>query len=398
MGNGDWKNFTHRTLRGVTFMCENTNVGMFSSQPPEPCGDQLLAVIDIRRLPKVLLHEHLDGGLRPQTMIELSRVAGYTDLPTHDPTDLASWFHRGAQKGSLPEYLEGFRHTCALMQSKDALERVAYEFIEDMKNDGVIYAEARFAPVLHIQEHLNQDEVVAAVIAGLRRGEEDFGVKWGLIICALRDRQDSLEAAELAIRCREQGVVGFDLAGAEAGFPPKKHIDAFHAIQRANFNITIHAGEAFGPESIWQAIQYCGAHRLGHGTRIVDEITVNPDGTLELGSLARFVLDHRTPLEMCLSSNLHTGACDNLSNHPFGILFRNHFRICINTDDRLMSDTTMTKETELATRLFNLSLADLERLTLNAMKSAFAPFETRYQLISDIIRPAYAGLRVPVQS
>jgi len=356
-------------------------------------GENLIAAIDFRKLPKVLLHEHLDGGLRPQTVIDLAKETSYPNLPTEDPKELAAWFHRGAQKGNLPEYLEGFQHTSGVMQTKDALERVAHEFLEDMKEDGVVYAEVRFAPLLHIHKGLTQDEVVNAVLAGLRRGEKDFGVKWGLIICALRHLDTSLEAAELAIRWRDAGVVGFDLAGGESGFPPKKHIDAFHAIQRANFHITIHAGEAFGLESIWQALQYCGAHRLGHATRLRDDIEIAEDGSLKLGTLAQYVLDQRIPLEMCLYSNLHTGACKNLEEHPFGLFFRNGFRVCLNTDDRLMSDTTMTKETELATRLFDLSLADLERLNMNAMKSAFAHFDQRVDLVFNSIKTGYAALR-----
>lgn len=356
-------------------------------------GKDLVAALDFRKLPKVLLHEHLDGGVRPRTVVELAKESGYRGLPTEDPGELASWFHRGAQRGSLPEYLEGFMHTCGVMQSREALERVAYEFLEDMCEDGVVYAEVRFAPLLHTEGGMDQDGVVAAVLEGLRRGEKDFGVKWGLIICALRHLDSALEAAELAIRWRDAGVVGFDLAGGESGFPPKKHIEAFHAIQRANFNITIHAGEAFGLESIWQALQYCGAHRLGHATRLRDDIQTGEDGRPQLGTLAQYILDHRIPLEMCLYSNLHTGACTDLAEHPFGLFFKNGFRVCLNTDDRLMSDTTLTKETILAAELFDLNLADLEKLAMNAAKSAFAPFGERIEIIYSVIKPGYAALR-----
>jgi adenosine deaminase len=356
-------------------------------------GKELTQRVNIRELPKVLLHEHLDGGLRPATVIELADQTGYTGLPTRDPEALAAWFHRGAQRGNLPEYLEGFEHTTSVMQTAEALERVAFEFIEDMYEDGVVYAEVRFAPVYHTAAGLTQDEVVAAVIRGLRHGEHTFGVQWGLIICAMRHLKNSLETAELAIRCRDDGVVGFDLAGGEDGFPPKKHVDAFQAIERANFYITIHAGEAYGPESIWQALQYCGAHRLGHATRLRDDIELFPDGNMKLGRLAQYVLDRRVPLEMCLLSNLHTGACPSLEEHPFGIFFRRGFRVCLNTDDRLMSDTSMTKETTLATELFDLSLAELEKLSLNAMKSAFAPFDKRIKIIFDTIKPGFAKVR-----
>lgn len=356
-------------------------------------GKELTRVVSIRKLPKVLLHEHLDGGLRPATVIELAKDTGYQGLPTTDPDDLADWFHRGAQRGNLPEYLEGFQHTTGVMQTPEALERVAFEFIEDMHEDGVVYAEVRFAPVFHTFRGLSQDEVVKAVINGLKRGERTYGVQWGLIICAMRHMKNSLEAAELAIRTRELGVVGFDLAGGEDGFPPKKHVEAFQAIERANFYITIHAGEAYGPESIWQALQYCGAHRLGHATRLRDDIEFFPDGGMRLGPLAQYILDRRVPLEMCLLSNLHTGACPSLEEHPFATFFRRGFRVCLNTDDRLMSDTTMTKETTLATEMFNLSLAELEKLSLNAMKSAFAPFDKRLRIIFDTIKPEFAKVR-----
>ncbi len=356
-------------------------------------GKALSAAVDIRMLPKVLLHEHLDGGLRPSTVVELAAELGYKGLPTTDPVDLAAWFHRGAQRGNLPEYLEGFLHTTSVMQTPEALERVAFEFIEDMYHDGVVYAEIRFAPVYHTEHGLTQDEVVTAVVAGLERGERTYGVEWGLIICAMRHMANSLEAAELAIRHRDIGVVGFDLAGGEDGFPPKKHVAAFQAIERANFYITIHAGEAYGPESIWQALQYCGAHRLGHATRLRDDIEILADGTMKLGRLAQYILDRRIPLEMCLLSNLHTGACASLAEHPFGLFFRRGFRVCLNTDDRLMSDTSMTQETTLATELFDLSLADLEKLSLNAIKSAFAPFDKRLKIIFETIKPRFAAAR-----
>jgi len=356
-------------------------------------GKSLTAALDLRQLPKVLLHEHLDGGLRPATVIELAKDAGYHGLPTTDPVALASWFHRGAQRGSLPEYLEGFVHTIAVMQSSAALERVAFEFIEDMHHDGVVYAEVRFAPVHHMEGGLTQDQVVAAVIRGLEHGQSIYGVRWGLIICAMRHLVDSLEAAELAIRHRDVGVVGFDLAGGEDGYPAKKHVAAFQAIERANFYITIHAGEAHGTESIWQAIQYCGTHRIGHATRLLDDIEILPDGSLRLGNLAQYVLDRRIPLEMCLLSNLHTGACTTLADHPFGIFFRHGFRVCLNTDDRLMSDTSMTQETTLATELFDLDLDDLEKLSINAMKSAFMPFGERSALIATVIKPGFAAAR-----
>jgi adenosine deaminase len=347
----------------------------------------------IRSLPKVLLHDHLDGGLRPQTIVDLAKEQGYKGLPTTDAGDLATWFHRGAQRGSLPLYLEGFAHTCGVMQTAEALERVAYEMMEDMHRDGVVYVETRFAPLFHLDKGLHGDEVVTAVLTGLERGKNDFGVEYGVIICAMRNLQRSLEMAELAVDFRERGVVGFDLAGEEGGFPPKKHIDAFHYIQRENFNITVHAGEAFGNESIWQAIQWCGAHRVGHATRLIEDIGLDkqePTKIVKMGYLAQYILDKRIPLEICLSSNVHTGAVESIEKHPFGIYHRYSFRVTLNTDDRLMSDTTMTKEFNLAHRVFKLSLDDLEKITINAMKSAFIPYKRRVQLIYDVIKPGYA--------
>lgn len=347
----------------------------------------------LRTIPKALLHEHLDGGLRPQTVIDLARDCGYAGLPTDDAKALGEWFHRGANKGSLPEYLEGFAHTIAVMQTRSAIERVAFEFIEDMHEDGVVYAEVRFAPVFHTRIGLTPEAVVEAAIDGLNRGREKYGVEWGLIICAMRDRTDSLEWAEMAIDFRHRGVVGFDLAGEEAGFPPKKHIDAFHAIQQANFFSTLHAGEAFGIASIWQALQICGAHRLGHATRLTDGMTVVDGRIVNMGSLAQYILDRRIPLEMCLSSNVHTGAVRSMAEHPFKLYFDRGFRVTLNTDDRLMSDTSMTREFQIAVEQFGLSLADLEKITLNSIKSAFLHFDERIRLIYNVVKPGYAKVR-----
>jgi len=350
----------------------------------------------IRTLPKVVLHDHLDGGLRPKTVIELARQSGYKGLPTENPAELADWFHRGARRGSLPLYLEGFVHTTGVMQTEEALERVTYEMMEDMKNDGVVYVETRFAPVFHTQQGLHWENVVNAVLKGLDRGKKDLGVDYGLIICAMRNMKLSLEMAELAVDYRERGVVGFDLAGEEGGYPPKKHVDAFHYIQRENFNITVHAGEAFGKESIWQAIQWCGAHRIGHATRLVEDIGLdkhNRKKIVRMGYLAQYVLDKRLPLEICLTSNVDTGAVKSLEEHPFGLFHKYKFRVTLNTDDRLMSNTTMTKEYRIAHQVFKLSLDDLEKLTINAMKSAFLPYNRRIQVIYDVIKPGYAAAR-----
>jgi len=347
----------------------------------------------LKSLPKVLLHEHLDGVLRPQSVVELARAAGYTELPTTDPQELGHWFHQGANKGSLAKYLEGFAHTIAVMQTEEALERVAYEQAEDLANDGVVYFETRFAPIFHTRKGLTHQQVVSAVLKGLERGRKDFGVHSGLIICAMRNMNVSLEMAELAVDFRERGVVAFDLAGEEGGYPPKKHVEAFHYIQRENFNITIHAGEGFGKESIWQAIQYCGAHRIGHGTRLIDDIAIADGKAVKLGDLAQYVLDKRVPLEICLISNVHTGATPSLAEHPFKILYQEKFRVTLNTDNRLMSDTSMTKEFEAAAKTFGLTLDDFEKITINSMKSAFLPYDQRCDFIYKVLKPGYAKVR-----
>lgn len=357
-------------------------------------GDFLTTNEVIKTAPKVLLHDHLDGGLRTSTLIELAKDIHYDKLPTTDSGELADWFHRGANKGNLVEYLQGFEHTCALMQTKEALFRVAYEMMEDMKNDNVCYVETRFAPVFHTQKGLWYDQIVQAVLDGLDKGKEDFGVGYGLIICGMRNMKNTLEFAELALNFRNKGVVGFDLAGEEGGYPPKKHIEAFQTIQRANFNITIHAGEAFGKESIWQAIQWCGAHRIGHGTRILDDLVTDKDGNvMSMGDLANYILDKRIPIEICLLSNVHTGAIDRIENHPFANLYKNRFRVTINTDDRLMSDTTMTKEFLTAIEYFGLNLEDVEKITINSMKSAFIPYNERIEYIYKVIKPGYQKIR-----
>src|SRR5437763_2891951 len=347
----------------------------------------------LRSLPKVLLHEHLDGVLRPQTIVELAKNAGYTDLPKADAEQLAKWFHQGANQGSLAKYLEGFKHTVAVMQTEEALERIAYEQAADLSDDGVVYYETRFAPVFHTEKGLSHQQAVAAVLKGMARGRRDFGIQSGLIICAMRNMNVSLEMAELAVDFRARGVVGFDLAGEEGGFPPKKHVEAFHYIQRENFNITIHAGEGFGKESIWQAIQYCGAHRIGHGTRLIDDIAVADGKAVKLCDLGQYILDKRIPLEICLISNVHTGAARSLSEHPFKIFYQEKFRVTLNTDNRLMSDTTMTQEFEAAQDTFGLPLEDFEKITINAMKSAFLPYGQRCDFIYSVIKPGYAKVR-----
>jgi len=349
----------------------------------------------VRRAPKVALHEHLDGSLRPRTILELADRIGYADLPSKEEKPLADWFAAGAARGSLAQYLEGFRHTIALLQSAENLERVAYEYAEDLARDGVVYGEVRFAPHFHTAGGLGVDAVMEAVLNGLARGREDFGIDTGLIVCAMRNLSSmlSLQMAELAVAWRSKGCVGFDLAGEEAGHPARHHLDAFQLVKRMNFSITIHAGESFGPESIWQALQYCGAHRIGHGTRLVEDMVVHDGHVLSLGPLAQYLLDHRVPIEVCLSSNVHTGATRSLEEHPFPLLWEKGFRVTLNTDNRLMSRTTMTDEYLLAAQQFGLSLADLEKLAINGAKSAFAHHDERLRVIFERIKPGYERLR-----
>ncbi|MCL4157919.1 UNVERIFIED_CONTAM: hypothetical protein GTU68_043149 [Idotea baltica] len=353
----------------------------------------------IQAAPKVLLHEHLDGGLRPQTVLDLAEACGYEGLTETEPEALAEAFFAGADKGSLPEYLQGFGHTIAVMQTAEALERVAYEFVEDMAADNVVYAEVRFAPHFHTQEELGLDAVMTAVLKGLKRGNVDFKVSCNLIVCAMRNQGSdlSLRLAELALSYRNHGCVGFDLAGEEAGHPANHHLEAFQFIKRSNFNITIHAGESFGPESIWQAVQYCGAHRIGHGVRLVEDIVIYDQKVIRVGNLAQYILDHRVPLEVCLSSNVHTGAAASLEEHPFPYFWSQGYRVTLSTDNRLMSKTTMTDEYAIAVDKYGLGFDDLEKLTLNAMKSAFAPYAQRVEFIYRHIKPGYKALRAANQ-
>ena len=353
---------------------------------------------DLLRAPKVLLHDHLDGGVRPRTVVELAAEHGYQGLPTTDVDALSAWFYDAANSGSLERYLETFAHTVGVMQTPEALARVAAECAQDLAADGVVYAEVRYAPELHVAEGLELPAVVEAVNAGFREGEKRAAaggtpIRVGALLTAMRHAARSMEIAELAVRYRDEGVVGFDIAGAEAGHPPTRHLDAFEYLQRENAHFTIHAGEGFGLPSIWQAIQWCGADRLGHGVRIIDDITVGPDGEATLGLLAAYVRDKRIPLEMAPTSNVMTGAAASIAEHPIGLLRRLSFRVTINTDNRLMSGTTMTREFEQLADAFGYDLDDFRWFTLNAMKSAFIPFDQRLAMIDDVIKPGYAALR-----
>jgi adenosine deaminase len=352
---------------------------------------------NIRTAPKVLLHDHLDGGLRPATVVELAQAAGYDKLPTMDPAELAKWFNEAAYSGSLERYLETFGHTVGVMQTTDALVRVAAECAQDLAADGVVYAEVRFAPELHTDQSLSLEDVVEAVLEGFRIGTElaaeaGHDIKIYPLLTAMRHAARSLEIAELAVRYRDQGVLGFDIAGAEAGFPPTRHLDAFEYLRQQNAHFTIHAGEAFGLPSIWEALQWCGADRLGHGVRIVDDVGVGNDGEPKLGRLAAYVRDKRIPLEMCPTSNVHTGAAESLAEHPIGLLTKLRFRVTVNTDNRLMSGVSMTSELTALTETFGYGWSDLQWFTVNAMKSAFLGFDERLTLINDVIKPRYAAL------
>jgi adenosine deaminase len=355
-----------------------------------PTGKEILAA------PKALLHDHLDGGLRPATVVELADAVGHR-LPAADADSLASWFVESANSGSLERYLETFVHTVAVMQTRDALTRVAAECAEDLAADGVVYAEVRYAPEQHLKGGLSLEEVVEAVEEGFREGESraaaaDQPIRIATLLTAMRHAARSTEIAELVVRYRDAGVVGFDIAGAEAGFPPTRHLDAFEYLRRENAHFTIHAGEGFGLPSIWEALQWCGADRLGHGVRIVDDITAAEDGEVKLGRLAAYVRDKRIPLELCPSSNVQTGAAASIAEHPIGLLTRLRFRVTVNTDNRLMSATSMAREFELLAEAFGYDLTEFQWFTVNAMKSAFIPFDERLALINDVIKPGYAAL------
>ncbi|MBA3605271.1 MAG: adenosine deaminase [Actinomycetota bacterium] len=346
----------------------------------------------LTRAPKAVLHDHLDGGVRPATVIELAREFGYEGLPTTDTAELATWFNRGAKRNDLLLYLETFAHTVGVMQHRDAIERVAAECAQDLAADGVVYAEVRMAPELCTEAGLTLDEVMQAILDGFAHGSAGTDLTIYAIATAMRTAARSLEIAELAVRFRDAGVVGFDIAGAEAGYPPTRHLDAFQYVMRANFHTTIHAGEAFGLPSIWEAVQWCGAERLGHGVRIVDDITGHA-GAEQLGRLAAFVRDTRIPLELCPTSNVNTGVCASIADHPIGMLRRLRFRVTLNTDNRLMSDTTMTREMAQLADAFGWTLDDFEWITINTVKSAFAPFPERLRIINAIVKPRYALLR-----
>ncbi|MCX4703419.1 adenosine deaminase [Streptomyces sp. NBC_01373] len=343
-----------------------------------------------RRLPKAVLHDHLDGGLRPATVVELADAVGHT-LPTTDPDALAAWYFEAANSGDLVRYIATFEHTLAVMQSREGLLRTAEEYVLDLAADGVVYGEVRYAPELLVNGGLALPEVVETAQEGIAAGMAKAAaagtpVRVGTLLCGMRMFDRVREAADLAVAFRDAGVVGFDIAGAEDGFPPADHLAAFEHLRRESVPFTIHAGEAHGLPSIHQALQVCGAQRIGHGVRITDDIV---DG--KLGRLAGWVRDRRIALEMCPTSNLQTGAATSIAEHPITELKDLGFRVTLNTDNRLVSGTTMTREMSLLVQEAGWTVEDLRTVTVNALKSAFIPFDEREALIEDVVLPGYAA-------
>ena len=355
-----------------------------------PTSDQ------IKRVPKALLHDHLDGGLRPETIIEIAQQIGYKKLPTNDPKQLGDWFEESCNSHSLVRYLETFSHTIAVMQSKEAIIRVSRECAIDLARDGVVYAEVRGAPELFTEQGLSLDQVVEATLEGYKQGmaeaaSEGNKIRVESLLCGMRQNNRSQEAAAAVVKYRNKGVVGFDIAGPEDGFPPTNQLETFEYLRKENAHFTIHAGEAYGLPSIWEAIQICGAERLGHGVRIIDDIDFSGDKP-KLGPLASYVRDRRIPLELCPTSNLQTGAAKTYSEHPIGMLAKLRFRVTLNTDNRLMSRTSMSNEMSECVKSFGWKFADLQRVTVNALKSSFIPFEERLEIIEKVVKPAYAAI------
>lgn len=317
----------------------------------------------LQKLPKTDLHVHLDGCLRIPTLIDLAQKQKVT-LPSEDPEQLAAIVMSGKHCKNLGEYLRGFDITLSVMQEPEALYRIAYELAEDAAAENVWYMEVRYSPILHTRKGMKLTTIVDAVIAGLHEAEQKFNIKTGVIICGMRNinPETSLVLAELAVAYKNRGVVAFDLAGQEENNPAKKHKEAFYLIRNNNINTTIHAGEAYGAESIHQAIHYCGAHRIGHGTRLYEN-----------GDLLNYVNDHRIPLEICLLSNIQTGAASSLERHPLKFYYDLGLRVCINTDNRLISETTVTNELHLAAKHLDLTIEDIKSILVDGFKSAFLP-------------------------
>ena len=342
----------------------------------------------LRAFPKVSLHDHLDGGLRPQTIIELASDIGHV-LPADNVDDLGGWFADSAHSGSLERYLETFDQTLAVMQTANNLRRIAKEFVEDLAADGVIYGETRWAPKQHLRAGLTEAEAVEAVREGLaegmaacrKRGQE---IAVRQLLTAMRQAEPTREVAELTLRYRGDSVAGFDIAGLEKGYPPSRFLESFQLLRRQNAYYTIHAGEADGCRSIWEAVQVCGANRVGHGVAIIEDVQLGNGGATRVGDFAAYVLNEQVPLEMCPSSNVQTGAVPSIAEHPIHSLDRLGFRVTVNPDNRLMSATTITREFALLAEAFDYTLSDVRRLSINAAKGVFAPYPVRRALVQRI--------------
>lgn len=330
----------------------------------------------VRALPKTDLHLHLDGSLRLETMLDLSREQGIR-LPADDAEGLGRVVRMGEGERSLERYLTAFDYTLALLQEKEAIERCAYELAQDCAEENIRYIEVRFSPILHTRHGLSLKDSVEAVRDGLRRAEQEFGILTGIIICGIRhiSPESSLVLAQLALEYKGAGVVAYDLAGAEEHFPAKKHREAFFLILNNNINCTVHAGEAFGPSSIAQAVHYCGAHRIGHGTRLRED-----------ADLMAYVNDHRIALEMCLSSNVHTGAIQSVADHPIKQYLDEGLRVTLNTDNRLMSNTSLTREFMLGVRHCGLTVHDIEDIIIYGFKAAFLPLKSKKNLLQQVYK------------
>ncbi len=330
----------------------------------------------LKALPKTDLHCHLDGSLRVETVLELAKEQG-VKLPADNVDDLRDILQAGRGKNkSLADYLKIFDLTLSVLQTASALERVAFELAEDQWNDGVRLLEVRFSPVLNIERGLTLIETIEATKAGLRRAELKYGIITGIIVCGIRSigGDTSLTLAELAVAFKNRGVVGFDLAGQEENYPAKDHMEAFYLTLNNNLNLTIHAGEAYGPESIHQAIHYCGAHRIGHGTR-----------TREDGDLLNYINDHRIPLEMCITSNVQTGSVSSFESHPIKTYYELGLRVTINTDNLLVSDTTVTNEFMVANKYYGFDMNDFKEIIIYGFKSAFIPYNEKKKLVREVV-------------
>lgn len=356
----------------------------------------LLSAQDIARAPKVLLHDHLDGGLRPQTMIEHALASGYTKLPSYDPAELATWFVNACSSGTLELYLETFEHTISVMQTREEIIRVARECVLDLAADGVVYAEVRGAPELFTRKGLTLDDVIEATVEGHKQGMAEAKaagreIRVEAILCALRQNNFSDEVATKVVKYKGRGVVGFDIAGPEAGFPPTDHIKAFEYLRANGAHFTIHAGEAFGVESIELAVRSCHAERIGHGIRLIDDIDFS-SGTPVLGSLAQEIFDRQICLEMAPTSNLQTGGATSYETHQIGVMKKLGFNVTINTDNRLMSATSMIREITEISRGYSWTIDDLHDVARNGIMSAFISDEEKYDIYNRLIKPVFTEL------